>query len=254
MFCAFGSTRGMRGWAIVGMATLTTSALAGATAFHVTAINANGTASFAVEVPDASSFEWRLGGPVELRDASTNALVATLTGASASVNPDDEPVGERGPMVNPQVNLGFAVQAGTMNTQFMISSALVSFAPMSNVEGRASAAYTVTDLNSNGATLTGLGPANGGYLAQYNGFVPAGTTFAEGINSIAAAFGSGFGSVNVPPIGFLPVPGVVSDMSAQVAFELTAGDFASGTTNYILTPEPATLVLLGLAAISLRRR
>ncbi|MDX2198176.1 MAG: PEP-CTERM sorting domain-containing protein [Phycisphaerae bacterium] len=231
-----------------------TTALAARTALSVTATNANGTGTFVVTLPEGDGgFVWRLTNPVPIVDSNTGAVIADLQGASVAVNYDT--VAERGGM-SPEVNLGFAVQAGVSNTAFMITSALVPVGPFTSAEGRASAAYTVTDLTGNGVTLDGDGPTGGGYLAQYNGFVPVGSTFTEGINSLTAAgaFGSNSTSLNTPGAGFLPIPGTVSDMSSMIAFTLTAGDFASGTTNYQIVPEPATCGLLALAALAIVRR
>lgn len=262
MVCANGFRRFLAVSTCV-LAVGSTTALAARTALSVTASNESGTGTFSVTLPDNAEdgFIWRLTQPIAIRSETTGATIAEIMPSglngqdTTSVSITYSQVSGRGGM-SPEVNLGFAVQAGLSNTAFMITSALVPTGPLNPAEGRASAAYTVTDLTGNGVTLDGDGPAGGGYVAQYNGFVPTGSTFTEGINSLSAvgAFGSNSTSLNTPGVGFLPIPGTVSDMSSMIAFTLTAGDFASGTTNYQIVPEPATCGLLALAALAIVRR
>lgn len=168
-------------------------------------------------------------------------------------------------IADPQVNLDFAVTAGSVDTEIRIASALNDFSssPLTNPTGVASAAYTVTDgsFDGSGATLTGYGGQSGGpggaYLAQYNGWAgfptgPLGTDFTEQIQSLVApAWLSNDTSFDT---GLQPITGVVEDMSVLVHFGLTADDLASGTTTYVIVPEPAGLVLLGVLAVVARRR
>lgn len=154
----------------------------------------------------------------------------------------------------PQVNLGFAMQAGSSTTHFTVKSALLTFAPMVNPDGYAAAAVNVSDSSGiDGATLLGKsGTGNQfAYLAQYNGYVPGGATFNEQITSIVAPpFGSASGGTTY---GWFPVPGTVSNMSTQFDFTLTPYDSASGTSSFQLIPEPCSLLLLAVCAV-LRRR
>lgn len=164
-------------------------------------------------------------------------------------------------VVDPIVNLSFSVAAGNSTTVFMIGSALLSFPTISAAEARASVGFSVTDFfGGDGATLTGIGGHSGtaGYVAQYNGFAGtnSGTSFAEVLPSVVAApFLTGTDSATVPASGYTPI-GSASDMSSLVAFTLTAGDFASGTSTFEIIPEPTTGFLLLVAAGTLfaRRR
>jgi hypothetical protein len=186
-------------------------------------------------------YNWYLLAPVTVMRTDGEVL-ATISSLTLAFHND------------PQVNLDFAVQAGTATTSFTMSSALLSFPTIAPAEGVASAAFSLTDTNGNGATLTGLEPSGGSYLAQYNGWVPGGTTFAEVIPLMAAgAFATSNASADVPPAGTTTIPSV-SDMSSQVSFSLTRRDQASGTSTWVVTPEPGSLCLLALGLGLLRRR
>lgn len=261
-----GTMRALRGAAILGTLTLVGAAYAGAIpAFSITARNAEGlTASFSVPWTDVQrAFSWRSTSAIELRDSTSNTLIATLNPPPNPAHPDPTTMfielnpGEgtdRG-SGNPQITMNFAVQAGASNTSFTINSALLSFAPLSPAAARASAAYTATDLTGDGVTMTGQSVAGGGYAAQYNGFVPGGTTYLSALGLLTHPSASTSQSLTFPPAPNYNAIGVpVSDMSVQAAFELTAGDIASGTSNYIMIPEPASIVLLSLALAAARRR
>jgi MYXO-CTERM domain-containing protein len=153
---------------------------------------------------------------------------------------------------DPLVNLGFVVTAGGANAHVTIKSALLSFAAINNAHGTASAQIGITDNDGNGATLTGGGAGGMGYLAQYNGYVPGGTTFASLVPSFSVGtFGSDNRNGNVPDTPIVPP---VSNMSSQFDFTITANDSASGTSVYVITPEPGSLALLVLGGLALIRR
>jgi hypothetical protein len=200
---------------------------------------------------DGSTFNWSATDDIALRSGSD--VIATLaagTFISASMPTGGDPL-----RMPPKVSLGFAVQAGGSDTAFTISSSLVTFDPMVDPAGRATAVFTLTDGESDGGWLSGDGPMGGGYLAQYNGFVPSGTTFAEVLGDLTVGPGDTIAeAVNIPEVGFLPIDGVVTNMSSQIAFTLSALDLASGTTNWELVPEPASLGLLAAGLLVLRRR
>ncbi len=160
---------------------------------------------------------------------------------------------------DPVVNLGFAVQAGSApgGTVFTIKSALLQFPTINNPQGRASAAFTLTDgIDDDGATLTPLVGYTGAYLTQYNGFVPYGTTFTQLIDQMVAEPMSTVNRNEEYPGGglYAPIGGPVSDMSTQIAFTLSANDLASGTTVFEIIPEPSGVLLLAAGLTALRRR
>ena len=203
--------------------------------------------------PIAGTYFWS-GGGMEIRDSFTNDVIATLDSGDISYFAGGGQGGTAGSM--PGINLNFAVQAGFSDTTFTISSALIDLGGMENAQGRTSASVSVTDVDGNGASLTGAGADGGAFLSQYNGFVPSGTTFAEMLPSVAAApFGSGTLSDEFPAGGaFAPMAGTVDNISSQFNFTLSALDLASGTSTYQVIPAPAGLAVLGGLGLLGRRR
>jgi len=174
---------------------------------------------------------------------------------------DDNVLGWFGPAdirfyADPQVVLGFSVQAENTDTDFQITSALLSFPTITDAQARADAAVTVMDFFGTGATLTGLGPTGGAYLAQYNGFVPGGTTFVERISLVQVVPPNTLATSDFEYPGggaYAPI-GSASDMSAEFSFRLTAWGFASGSSNFEIIPEPSAALLLLAAGLLGRRR
>lgn len=217
--------------------------------FRITAVGETGNDTWVARLGDGGfnpdgSWSWNLTAPVELR-SDEGVLLGTLQQAGTTIIED------------PQITLGFFVQAAAVPVNFVIQSALLSFDPMMNPDGRLGGSITVTDGGIDGATLTG-NQAGGDFLwGQYNGAIPGGTTFATVVpGPVVAGPGLSEGaSENLPPgVGFMPIPGSVSDMSLQWAFTLSANDVASGTGTFIIVPGPAGAGVLGLAGLAVFRR
>ncbi len=201
---------------------------------------------------DSFTFAWQtsddpatylLSAPEELRDGTT--LLGTIKSLQVDIDQD------------PGVQLKFAVDANASLTTFTITSSTVSFSPLVNPLAFASAGVTVTDNDSDGATVTGLEPGAKAYRAFYNGStdwaylvapVVAGTDTTNTVNDRQPAGN-----------GRLPIINTVSSITSEFKFTLTANDSASGTSRFDVqgnnVPEPASLGVLGIGSLlALRRR
>lgn len=226
-------------------ALLCTAAVASAgdlseTFFRIDVSNANDSAFFEVlsqDVeydPELGGWSWMLAAPPDLAGiASLDDAVLTILG-------------------DPQITLNFAMTAGPLDTTVTISSAVLSFGPFVNPDGLASAALGLTESNGDTATLTGLGGSGNAYVASYN--TPPGTIFAEFIPQLYASGAYQSVSDSDGTGGFVPISDTVTNMQAQYSFTLTAFDQASGTSVFVIIPEPAGLVLLALGGLVLGRR
>lgn len=189
-----------------------------------------------------SSYNWTLANPVTIL-SSTGLPLGILTNASVAVIED------------PVVSVNFNIASTALNTAFTISSPLLSFPAMTNAEGAASAALSITDLGGDGVTLTPMGA--GAYTSNYNGLVPGGSPFANllGAPVVAGPFSTTVVSQEFPGGGlYVPIAGSVSDISARWQFTLSPDDLASGTGVFTVVPAPSALGLLALGGLVGGRR
>jgi len=203
---------------------------------------------------NGSSWIWQLQQDQVITNPELGVLGTVKEGSFIEITPTGS-----GSRALPAVNLGFAMQAGNAETTFTVRSALLSFPTISNAKGRAHTAITATDgVDGLGGTLTGMGSGSGGgaYLAQYNAFVPGGTTFSElvPVIDIPALDGATLNDAFPTDGGWQNIPVPVSNISTQISFTISANDLASGTSLFEITPEPSALLLGLVGLVGLRRR
>jgi hypothetical protein len=199
--------------------------------------------------PQTQQYEWMLDQDVVFQNTATGEVFGELQhGTAVVVQPS---VGTRS---DPQVHLNFVTVGGTTDTEFTVTSSLLNFAAMANPVGQSDVGINLTDRDGDGATLWAASGNNGVSFSHYNGLAPAGDVFSELLTSsvvVSNAYGSASGDDDTG--GYLPINDTVSSMSAQIHFMVTAHDLASGSSTFLIVPEPASLVLL-FALTLLRRR
>ncbi len=195
----------------------------------------------------SQTYGWDLQSPYELR-SSQGTVLGTLT--SGSVLAIEDPV----------VAVNFSVQSGAVMTSFAVTSTLLGFATLNSVDALATGTLVADDRNGNGVTVSPLGvfPSNGIYVAKYNNSgLPFqdldGATFASLFT--AGPYNNAVGFNVADGTGpFQPIPGNISNIQGGFSFALTAGDIASGTSTFFVTPAPGAAALLGLAGLVATRR
>jgi len=149
---------------------------------------------------------------------------------------------------DPVMDFGFSVEAFAEGTTFTISSPLLTFSEIVNpseVE-----AYSQVAANPGTTKVTGNLPGGKVYRAEYNGI-----SFADLVDSPIA--------IPSPVVdegtGVQSIAGGVTSMQGIYSFSLNqdmvGGNLsASAVSQYSIVPEPATLALLGLGSLVIRRR
>ena len=205
-----------------------------------------GVVQFAIDPAQrtAGNLSFQLPGPVSIM-GTDNPSVALGTIQGLTVGLDGDPC----------VALSFNVTSGASATTFTISSATVSFSAIHNPLAYASAAVTVTDNDSDGATLTGQLDGNNAYEAIYN-TTQMWASLLE-VPIVAGADDSVTGKGRQPTVApnRQTIFADVTSIQSKFSFTLSANDQASGTSRFdIIVPEPATLCLLALGGLALLRR
>ncbi|HPD30313.1 MAG TPA: PEP-CTERM sorting domain-containing protein [Phycisphaerae bacterium] len=197
---------------------------------------------FTPGAPIDGVWTWRLPSGQQNREIKAGSeVLATLEDLLLEIDTD------------PAVTLSFAVVAGGAPTTFTISTATVPFPAIVNPLAYATAAITVTDNDSNGASATGLYPGAKAYQARYNS--PA-VPWANLVSTVTALpDSSAVGTERQPASGRQTILATVDRIEAEFKFTLSANDQASGTSRFdIIIPEPAALGVFGLGVLFLLRR
>ena len=150
----------------------------------------------------------------------------------------------------PQIVLNYTLHGAGADTQVTITTGLLDLAHTLNpAGGLLGAGATVTNVGDDPASMTTLAGFDDKFaVAYYNG----GSVFkrAVGDDMLIGVMGSESDSENA----FGGIASPVNDMQLQYAFQITAGDQASGSATYGLTPEPAGLALLAVGSLLVLRR
>lgn len=189
--------------------------------------------------PD-KTFTWYLKDPLMI--AADNdpgqilAIIGPTVGKGLSISLKADPF----------VNVGFSVAAGQYDTAFSFSSPVVNFGPFNNPDAQATASVSIT---RPGDKLYNGGFALKAYRALYNGT----SVFADLVDTPYP--GGIVGPATVMDFtGWQQIPGSVSSMQAQWRFIVSAGGSATGSSDFEIIPEPATILLLGIGGLALLRR
>jgi len=153
-------------------------------------------------------------------------------------------------VADPVASINFNLTAGSSDVTVTVSSATVAFSPLNNPAASAEAEVKLTDNGSSPATIETTGGNSGLFQAIFNGS----SEYAELLGDSSV----GGGDITFDEDTSGPIAGSVSSIQAQFAFELSAGDSASGSGVFTVVPEPTTagLALCGCLLVtgSLRRR
>jgi hypothetical protein len=187
-----------------------------------------------------TSLDGTTGNSVWVLDQKVSILDGFIDSLKLTVNTD------------PEVGIEFGVRAGSSTTTFSIISDVVLFDPLVNPIAYASAGVTLTDRTPTaGATITGLFDGGKTHQARYN----SSTVFANLVKGFSISSGTVTASEDKPLSGTQIINDTLTSIESEFRFKLSAGDSASGTSTFeVVVPEPATLCLLGLGALSLVRR
>jgi hypothetical protein len=155
---------------------------------------------------------------------------------------------------DPAVKLSFVVTGGDVDAVVTFPSLTVAVPSYVNPQGSASAGITLT---SNGGLAKATGQFTGvkSYRAIYNGSAGL-TDWTYLVDEVQANDTTATQSERHPLTGTLMISDTVTSISSEFKFNLTAGAEAGCTSRFEVTPEPATLALLGFGAAALvaRRR
>ena len=189
-----------------------------------------------VASPDGG-FECLLVAPAQEFTFANGSVVTDLT---LTMNAD------------PDVGIEFGVRANSSATTFTILSEVVTFGALVNPTAYASAAVTLTDKSPSGASITGL---FGGktHQARYNGSsvfadLVSGFSIISGTQTNSEEYGNAFSMITIND--------TLTSIESEFKFTLSGKDSASGTSNFVVVPEPSSIIALvgGLGSLLAFRR
>ena len=227
--------------------------------YNISASSSLGSASLSFTQSDAEvtnngdgSYTLAFSGATDLVDSGTGNVIATLTGATAMLNP-----GFNG--LDPRINLGFSVENGLADSEITITSGTAQFSPFPS--GDAFAAGSVTLTTGDGAVVNADGLVGGNYFfGGFTGLSSDGDPDFPFTDQVAMLMpdplstqGSAVQSDVMPA---QPITGPFDGIGSTFSFSLSESGQLSGTSTFTVTPTPGTAALLGLAgiAVSTRRR
>ncbi|MBI5864676.1 MAG: hypothetical protein HZB38_09235 [Planctomycetes bacterium] len=179
--------------------------------------------------PVDGSYTYFQNDPIPVISEATGEVVATVLNIDLLLR--NSPVNE--------VQLGFVVEAGHDSTTFHIDAPINRFLsiPAAEARGRATASFTIADMDGDFAMLVGSGPpGTGAYTASYNAAADdPGSPFTNLVYFVyAGQDSSATGSQNDPPAGYRPIGSIVRSSTVEISFEMTANDLASSTTRFVI--------------------
>ena len=240
------------GMSVLAVVTVAPMAAADTTECVLEILATNGTTSGTFAVPydpacwDGDTYFWELEGTVDIMDGAT--VVGTIGDVDGLLPTTITYVDD------PEVHINFVMTAGTTDTVFTVTSTHMTFPTIGNALAKSEVGINLSDRNGDGALLTAVDPHTGVSFSHYNGLAPGGTMFSELLDTDMVVSEWGSLAAGDDTGGFQPIGEPISSMSAQIQFQVSAGDLASGSSTFIVVPEPSALLMLAAGLALLRRR
>ena len=183
--------------------------------------------------PDPTNlYTYEISSPINIMSEDNSTILATLDELTIAVKAD------------PYILLDFSVTTPGYATAFTFTSDELTFDALKNSQAYA---YASMGISTDGASVYG-GYSMKTFTTLYNG-----STWTDLLQTPITGEGTFDDSA-----GWEALPGHVSSMQSQFKFTLTDSALASGSSYYEvigeLVPEPATIVLLSLGGLLLRKR